>query len=338
MELLTLDKLPRKVLAKLDIQTAFMASRLVVAAERLQIFQKLHEKKLRATTIGRMLKIHGRYINYFLDALVSMGLLKKEGDLYHNSALAGKYFVKERSVYWTRQFSAECVENFEEFTVLEKILKSGKSAYSVMRKKRQDYVEVMAKNPVQARDFTYMLYHYHKDNAERLAANLDLRAFRRVLDVGGGSGVMSIALVRRNRQLQACVLDIEAVCRIARQIIKKEGLSRRIKTRAGDLRRELPSGYDVIMFCDIGAVHPPLLRMAYNKLPDNGMIVLVDRFLSADRTEPLDRILHQFIATSFGVETYGEMRDALKDCGFKNVRTRNIHKDIWLISGLKKKT
>ena len=56
---LTLDKLPQKVLARIDLQTAFMISRCVVAAERLQVFRKLHGRKLSAAAIGRMIGVRG---------------------------------------------------------------------------------------------------------------------------------------------------------------------------------------------------------------------------------------------------------------------------------------
>ena len=39
--LLTLDKLPARVLKELNLETVFFASRLVIAAERLQVFRKL---------------------------------------------------------------------------------------------------------------------------------------------------------------------------------------------------------------------------------------------------------------------------------------------------------
>ena len=102
--------------------------------------------------------------------------------------------------------------------------------------------------------------------------------------------------------------------------------------------KELPLGYDVIMFCDIGAVRRRLLKMAYKGLPYGGMVLLIDRFLSEDRTKPLDILLRQFIGSTFGVETRREMADALRTCGFRAVKSHNVHKDVWLISGLKTKT
>jgi cyclopropane fatty-acyl-phospholipid synthase-like methyltransferase len=335
MEKLTLDKLPRRVLAKLDLQTAFMASRLIVAAERLDVFRLLNGKSLGASVIGRKTGIHRNFIGHFLNALVSLGLLKKKGVSYINSALADKFFVRERSIYWTRQYSLECVDEFERLTILEDILKSGRDYYGIIRKKRPSYIEAMKKDSNRARDFTYMLYYYHQPDARALAKYLDLKRYNSVLDVGGGSGVMSIALAKKNPHITACVLDIEPVCRVAQEIIKKEGLSRRIGTYVGDINRRLPHGYDVIMFCDVGTLDTDLLKRAYDSLPPGGMVVLEDRYFSKDRTEPLDRLLYCFTGHSFGLDTRDEMVARLKSAGFKAIKQQRIHKDVWMLKAKK---
>jgi tRNA A58 N-methylase Trm61 len=336
MKNLTLDKLPRMVLSKIDLQTAFMASRVVVAAERLQVFRRLNHKALSATTIGKKAGIHKNYLEHFLNALVSMGLLKKRGHLYYNSPLAEKYFIREMSIFWTRQYSRECIEEYEGLTVLEEILRKGQDYRSILGKQRQDYLDRMKQDKRMARDFTHMLYYAHQPDADALAKYLDLAGYGSVLDVGGGSGGMSISLVKRNPHLKACVLDIEPVCRIARKIIKKEGMSSRIKTRVGDMSKRLPTGYDVIMLCDIGPVHSHLLKMAYESLPHHGMIVCVDRFFSEDKTEPLDRLLSQFTTFSFSSQTRQQVIIELRIAGFRAIKRRRIYQDVWLITGLKR--
>jgi hypothetical protein len=52
MRELTLDKLPKNILAKLDLETVFKASRCVIAAERLQIFRRLYVRELSAADIA----------------------------------------------------------------------------------------------------------------------------------------------------------------------------------------------------------------------------------------------------------------------------------------------
>jgi hypothetical protein len=80
MERFTMDRLSPRVLAGLDLQTVFMASRLVVAAERSQTFRKLSGRNQSAAVIGRRLGIHPSCSEGFLNALVSLGLLRKRGN------------------------------------------------------------------------------------------------------------------------------------------------------------------------------------------------------------------------------------------------------------------
>jgi len=336
MEQPTLDKFPKKALAAIDIQTAFIVSRLIVAAERLQVFRTLHSKRMKAAAIGRALKIHKSYRDPFLNSLVSLGLLHKAGDTYSITRFAEKYFIDARSIYWTRQYSKECVEAYAALAALENELASGqRHAASATRRKKARYVQEMERDQRHAEDFTQMLFHYHHQDADALAKCLDLSKHRVLLDVGGGSGVMSIALARKNPHLRASVLDLATVCEIAAGNIRRAGLSRRIGTLSGDLRHRLPTGYDVIMFCDVGSLTRQLLKNAYKSLPARGLVVAVDRYLSDDGTKPLDRLVAHFVSSSFGLATRSDMMAALRSCGFQAVRARNVHRDLWLITGTK---
>jgi predicted O-methyltransferase YrrM len=164
---------------------------------------------------------------------------------------------------------------------------------------------------------------------------LDLSKHLAVLDVGGGSGVMSIALARKNPHLRACVLDLATVCDIAIRNIRRAGLSRRIRTLPGDIRHKFPVGYDVIMFCDIGPVTKQRLRHAYDALPAGALIVAVDRYLSDDGTKPLDRLVAQFVGSSFPQVTRSEMVAAVQSCSSQAVQSSNVYRDLWCITGTK---
>ena len=333
MELPTLDKFPPSALAQIDIQKAFIISRLVVAAERLQVFRVLHGKRLSAEALRRALQVHPVYAAPFLNSLVGLGLLHQRNGVYRNTPFAEKYFIRERSIYWTRQFSAECAAAYDRLADLERTLKAGRNRQAANGNKT--YVERMKRDRREAEDFTQMLFQLHKGDAKALAKHLDLTGRRAVLDVGGGSGVMSIALAKANPRLQACILDIGPVCEIASRNAKRAGLESRVRTQSGDLLKPLPTGYDVVMFCDIGAVTARHLRQAFKALPPGGFLVLVDRYFSNDGTRPLDRLVAHFTGSSFGLATRREMVEAVKAAGFRSVRSRNIHQDVWCITGVK---
>ena len=335
MTAFTLDKLPKKVLARIDLQTAFMISRCVVAAERLQVFRKLHGKKLSAAAIGRKIGVRGWRIEAFLAALVSVGLLKKTGQLYSNTALANKYFVRERSIFWTRQFSDWCCREYRAFSVLEEMLTTEQSYASILGIDTADYIKEMKGDPQWAHDFTHMLYYHHLPHAKALAENLDLSNYHSVLDVGGGSGVMSIALVRRYKHLKACVLDIEPVIHVAKKIIKREKLTRRIDTLIGDHNKNIPGGYDVMMFCDAEIGDGTALKLAHNSMPEGGLVALVEDYSRDDWTVPLYRLMWQLRSNSFWLKNWRQMVAMLRESGFTAIRSRLIYGDTWLITGRK---
>jgi hypothetical protein len=334
MRELTLDKLPKKVLAELDLETVFKASRCVIAAERFQVFRKLHGRELSAADIARRTGIRGRHCESFLDFLVLLGLLKKTKNLYRNSPLAIRHFIQERSIEWTRLWSAECAKDFEAFTVLEDAISSGKDWRRILGKERKPDYRLLQEDSKWARDFTYALYDLNKPTAEILAANLDLSHYRSLLDVGGGSGVMSIALTRAHPDLKACVLDFEFVCAATREIIRKERMTRHVKTVAGDMNKSIPGGFDVIMFWDIGQIVDRVMKMAYESLPEGGMLV---RSCPPPRRsgKPPGRFLFEYLSVRPKDQTRTNKINSLRKAEFSSVRYRRINQSIGLITGFK---
>ena len=100
-----------------------------------------------------------------------------------------------------------------------------------------------------------------------------------MLDVGGGSGVMSLALLRRHAGLHAVVLDIANVCATGREIAVENSLQDRIEYHACDFVVEaLPSGFDMILYCDVGRYDEALFRKLHSSLNPGGLLVIVDKF------------------------------------------------------------
>jgi len=87
--------------------------------------------------------------------------------------------------------------------------------------------------------------------------------------------------------------------------------------------------------CDIGPISQRLLHSVHKSLAKDGLVVVVDRFLSADGTQPLDRLVEHFAGSSFGVTTWTEMVQALESGGFQQVKAEKIYRDVWCITGVK---
>ena len=332
---MTLDKLPRKVLARIDLQTAFMVSKSVLVAENLGLFRILDGKSLTLSAVRRKTGIRSWKLESFLAVLCVLGLVVRRGNTYKNSMLASKYYVKERPVEWTRFYSETCLMDYVDYSVLKESLLTGKSNIELLGIKREGYVEHMRRDKQAAHDFTYMLYHEHLRDAELLSKNLDLTGYNNILDLGGGSGVMSIALVKKYKHIKACVLDIDSVIKVTKKIIKEQGLTKRITTLAGDMNKHIPDGYDVIMLCDADS-SKNTLKSVYQSLETGGMVVIVENFSSEDLTKPLFRLLWQLRSNTPWLMTRQQAKEQLREAGFRSIRQKKLYGCTWMLIGLKK--
>lgn len=129
--------------------------------------------------------------------------------------------------------------------------------------------------------------------APALAAAVDCRAARRLLDVGGGSGVYAIALAERFEALDATVLESAPVDAIARRTIHASGLGERITVVAADMFAEpWPADHDVHLFSNVlhdwdEADCRRLLAASARALASGGRILVHDMLLDDDKAGPL---------------------------------------------------
>jgi len=192
-----------------------------------------------------------------------------------------------------------------------------------------DYVQKMAEDPERARVFTRMLYELHRDLAEILAGTLDVGGARRLLDIGGGSGVMSLALLRRNPGLSAVVADIETVCAAGRRIAAENGMEDRITYQAADLAGPLPSGFDLVLECDVGLYTEPVLGHVREALNEGGWFLILDQMADTPDEAPTPWVLHRSFTEAISGPppdpmTPGRLKEMLAACGFTAIRETEL--------------
>lgn len=199
-----------------------------------------------------------------------------------------------------------------------------------------DYVARMATEPDRARRFTRMLYDLHRELADSLAAALDLTGVRRLLDLGGGSGVMSLALLRRNPGLEVVVADLPTVCAEGRRIARENGREDRLTFWEGDLLDgELPGGFDAVLECDVGVYQLDLFVAVRATLVEGGRFFVADLLPEAEDDYP-DRVLHWgFTGSLVGPEgprlTWARLQELLGEAGFRTERVRPLGEGLRLL-------
>ena len=144
-----------------------------------------------------------------------------------------------------------------------------------------------------------------------------------------------MALARINPHLKTCVLDFKTVCDAARKIIRRERMSRRVKTIVGDMNRDLPRGFDVMLFWNIGHIDTKVMKMAYKSLPEGGMVVRSCPPVSKAEIEPPTTFIHGYLSVRPKGQEKPLIINSLKQAGFSSVKYRLLAQGLGLITGHK---
>ncbi len=149
-----------------------------------------------------------------------------------------------------------------------------------------------------ARHFTLALAGRAKNVAPVLAQRVDLSDARTLLDVGGGTGIYSVHLLKRFPQLQAIVLDRPEVLKVAEEFAQQYAVADRMELSPGDMFDDaaLP-GADVVLLSNI--LHDwdepecqTLVNRCAASLPPGGRLLIHDVFLNDALDGPLPIALY----------------------------------------------
>ncbi len=161
-----------------------------------------------------------------------------------------------------------------------------------------------------------------------LARTVALGMRRRLLDIGGGSGIYACAMVARHPQMSAAVFERPPVDAIARTMIAQRGYGRRIDAVAGDMFVDaLPAEFDVHLYSNV--LHDwdvpkarALLAASFAALVPDGLLVVHDTHLNADKTGPLPVAAYSALLMSITegrCYSVAEMEALLGEAGFVDV-------------------
>ncbi len=313
---------------------SFQESRVILTAVDLDAFTAV-QGGATAAEVSRKLGTEPRATEMFLNALASMNLLAKKDGVFHNTPISARYLaaggrddaraaIMHTAHLWSRWSTlTECVRTRTAV------------AHQEMTERGEQWTEA----------FIAAMDRNARERAPHVVRAVGTGGIERMLDVGGGSGAYSIAFAKANADLRADLLDLERVCSIARKHIELAGLSERVKTRIGDLRRDpFGEGYDLIFISAICHMLDPaenlaLLRKSHAALSAGGRVVVQDFILEVDKTAPKSAALfslNMLVGTLGGSSYSGEEYAAwLEEAGFRETRRVRLPGPTGLMIGRK---
>jgi predicted O-methyltransferase YrrM len=318
-----------------DLLDANLTSTAVGTALELGLFWLLAEQSLDAEGVGQALDIPTNRCRYWLQLLESVGLLDQVPGGYAPSDTTTRAILDTYSEEtWT--FLAQAARQSSSLVRdLPLHIRAPGSVWDAQGLAAPNYYAEIVESPEQARRFTRMLYEIHLPIADALAQCLDLSGVKRMMDLGGGSGVMSLALLDRKPDLEAVVVDIPNVCAAGREIAAQRSLAERITYHEADfLRDELPTGFDLVLECDVGSYGKALFHKIRSSLNPGGRLVVIDHFVSDPSVAPPSCLFWAFTGALANPRlthtTTDDIRARLARAGFRVLSETTLpHGEVW---------
>ena len=268
----------------------YINSAALCAALELGLFWLLDEEPQDAADVAQALGIQEMRCEHWLELLRGMSLLDRVSEKYVSSPDARSGILETFSKETWRLLAQEEREQLPAVNDLALHILKPISTWTSQGLTSPDYIDKMKDDPERARRFTRMLYEIHQPIAEEIANSLDMTGVNRLMDIGGGSGVMTFGLIKQHHHLTGVVVDIAHVCTAGREIAKENSMEERVTFHpANFVHDDLPTGFDMILECDVGIYGESFFRKLGNSLNPGGRLVIVDELAQEGYTSPTSR-------------------------------------------------
>ncbi len=313
----------------------------VAAADEVHLFEALESGgPATAEELAERSGFNLHALKGVLPMLASLGFLKVHLGRYQPTEPARLYLLHDSPFYWGHAFSFHRTHvNTQRFVTALK-------AETVDNKGRPvEAWETGQLSAEMARPITAFMNSHSMPAAVGVARHGDFEGVTRLLDVGGGSGCFSIALAKRHPGLSATVMELPAVCELAKEYVAEAGLTGRVDTVVVDMfRAAWPKGYDAIFMSNI--VHDwdletnaQLFRSSYEALPSGGRIYLHEMLIADDGSGPISSAAYSMLmlaGTKGRQYGAGELQRLLEDAGFSDFRVQDTYGHFSLVIATKR--
>ena len=277
----------------MQVGTGFWASKVLLSAVELELFGQLGDEAMTGEEIGERLGLHPRSIYDFLDTLVALQFLERDGNgsdgRYRNTAETAAFLDKRSPSYIGGILEMMNARLYGFWGDLTEALQTGRPQNEIKRTGKPMFEELYS-DPARLEQFMNAMAGISMGGFQVLAEKVDFPKYMTLCDVGGATGQLSMIIAGRHPHMHCTSFDLPVVEPIAKRAIEAAGLSERVDTAAGDFFVDPLPQADVITMGLIlhdwnleGKMH--LIKAAYDALPDGGALIAIENMIDDARRE-----------------------------------------------------
>jgi len=210
----------------MQIGAGFWASKILLSAVELQVFTHLAAAPLTGAEVAERTGLHPRATYDFLDTLVSLRLLDREGDgtagRYRNTPDTAAFLDRSSPTYIGGILEMFNARLYGFWGGLTEALQTGQPQNEIKHTGAPMFESLYA-DPEQLAKFMQAMEGISLGNFHELAGRFDFSPYATVCDVGGATGQLSRILAGRHPHLSCTTLDLPVMRRSPRRRSQKRG-------------------------------------------------------------------------------------------------------------------
>ncbi len=330
---------PEKIL---HLGLGFWGSKTLLTAVELGLFTELASGPLTAEAIGERLNLHPRGRRDFLDALVALGMLDRDGGRYRNSPESDLFLDRAKPSYVGGLLEMAGGRLYGFWGALTEALRTGRPQNE--SKSGANPFDAIYADPERLRGFLAAMTGISLGAARAIAAKFPWSNYKTFIDIGAAQGALPVQVALANPHLTGGGFDLPVVGPIFEDYVKSFGLSGRLRFYAGSFFTDpLPSA-DVLVMGHI--LHDwnldekrMLLAKACEALPSGGALIVFEALIDDDRSKNafgLLMSLNMLIETPGGFDYTGaDCSGWMRDAGFRETRVEHLLGPDSMVIGIK---
>jgi len=322
-------------------ESAFANDLFITAVSYFDFFNFLKKRPSDFGSISDSLNIKKRPLDVMLTLFKAYGFIVEEDNKYHLSDISDNYLTGGSSFDLSSYVSS--LKESPVCSEMKKVLLTGKPANWAAGKNTKQWADSMESDDF-AESFTAGMNSRGAYLADGLLNMIDFKKYKKILDIGGASGIYSITLLINYPDLNAAVFEKPPVDKLAQYTINKFGLNKRMNVVSGDMFKDnLPGGCDVHFIShvlhdwDLNEVKR-VLSNSFKNLQPGGIVIIHDAHINDTKTGPVSiaeySVLLMFLSEGKCYST-AEMKQILEEIGYKDIKYRPTILNRSIITGIK---
>ena len=322
---------------------AFWPSKILLSAIEMGLFTELAHGPERFDALSGRLGLHPRGARDFLDSLVALGFLQRDGDRYSNTRETELFLDRKKPSYVGGILEMANHRLYPFWGHLTEALRTGEPQNEVKGGGRGLFATLYA-DPERLKQFLAAMTGISHGSNLTIARQFPWKDHRTFVDVGTAQGDLATQVAAANPHLKGQGFDLAEVAPIFEEYVAAAGVSDRLTFAPGDFFKDSLPKADVVMMGHI--LHDwdlptkkMLVKKAFDAVPPGGVLIVYEAIIDDDRSKNafgLMMSLNMLIETPGGFDYTGaDCTGWMREAGFTSTRVEPLVGPDSMVIGIK---